>query len=365
MKPVLWSAILFLISASVFAKNPNVKIPESYELDQSAIVQTGKHPRVYYTRAFGELEAADVATGKSLWHTKKAAVPLLARGAMLLVQLPAVNGKTGCSLAILDAWSGEILKKVAEPDGKPIGCVGEGINGSFHLSAFTKDGHDYLVYVNKWWPTPGGAYMPDRKYAPGSFGETRGAFEVDWDNAKLISFPGDIPDGSPKFTQNPKGGYYSEPFEVGKVKVQTSMEMKGNQYQLILRRWKGEETLPELKLADPPWNSCGIVISADQRNVLGVFQIPNKIDPFLYDVNIYSTENGKKISHLAAKSWPARAQLCGSKLVAYFPWRVFVLDIASGKEVWTKNVKDFTYRGPYPPAARPPISAQPEKPGDK
>jgi hypothetical protein len=51
--------------------------------------------------------------------------------------------------------------------------------------------------------------------------------------------------------------------------------------------------------------------------------------------------------------------------VCYSPWRVFVLDIASGKELWTKNVKDYRYHGSYPPSAHPPINAQPEKPGDK
>jgi hypothetical protein len=268
----------------------------------------------------------------------------------------------GCRLAVLNARSGKILKMLDEPDSKPVGCVGEGINGSFHLRTVTRDGRDYLIAVKKWWPTPGGAYMPNRVYPPGSSGETKEFFRVDLDQAKLTPAPDEIPDPTLKIIQNPKGGYYSEPFEVDGIKAQTSMEVVETKFQLLLRRWKGEEALPDTKLADPPWNSCGIVVSADRLNVLGVFQIPGKSDPFLYDVNLFSTLTGEKLAHTAAKSWPAAAQVCGKQLVCYFPWRVFVLDIASGKELWTKNVKDFTYRGPYPPAAHPAMSAQPEKP---
>jgi len=76
----------FFDISSPFAKDLMVKIPESTNLINCAIVQTGETPRVYFTRPSGEIEAVDVVTGKSLWHTKKATIPLLARDNQLLAQ---------------------------------------------------------------------------------------------------------------------------------------------------------------------------------------------------------------------------------------------------------------------------------------
>lgn len=127
---------------------------------------------------------------------------------------------------------------------------------------------------------------------------------------------------------------------------------------LVLRRWKNTESLPEVRLGEPPWNNCGIVVCGDRRNVLGVWQNPEKKDPFTYHIGIYSTATGEKAGELDATSWPSTAQVCGNFLVCYFPTRVFVMNLTTGKEVWSQLLKDFTYHGPYPPSARPPTRPQ-------
>jgi hypothetical protein len=182
--------------------------------------------------------------------------------------------------------------------------------------------------------------------------------EVDFAHEKLSAVIGEVPDTHLKTQQGTGSDYHTERFMVDGITAQAFKKMVKNQAQLILRRWRGSEALPDVKLGEPPWNSCGVVICGDRRHVLGVYQIPDKTNPFLYHIALYSTVTGEKKGEMDATSWPSVAQVCGNFLVCYFPWRVFVMDIKIGKEVWTKPVKDLTYRGPYPPSARPPIKPQ-------
>ncbi|HJT24574.1 MAG TPA: hypothetical protein VJ873_08350, partial [bacterium] len=149
------------------------------------------------------------------------------------------------------------------------------------------------------------------------------------------------------------GGYSTEPFKVDDITAQVEMQMINGKDLLVLRRWNGTDSLPEVRLGEPPWNSCGVVVCGDRRNVLGVWQVPEKKDPFLYHLNIFSTATGEKTAEVNATSWPSTAQLCGNYLVGYFPNRVFAINITTGKEVWSQLIKDLMYHGPYPPSAAP------------
>jgi hypothetical protein len=247
----------------------------------------------------------------------------------------------------------------------PEDCAGEGINASFDEEGYTQNGHDYLIWIKKWWPTPGGANKgSDYYYPPGSSGTKQGGFEIDLLKSETLPLSGTFPVMTLRTQSNPWGGYSIEPFKVDDVTAQAAMEMRDNQLHLILRRWKGSESLPEVGLGDPPWNSCGVLICGDRRNVLGAWQNPDKKDPFTYHIGLFSTVTGEKISEMDATSWPSSAQLCGNYLVCYFPTRVFVMDISKGKEVWTQPIKDLTYRGPYPPTAKSPMTKpkQPDEP---
>jgi hypothetical protein len=348
-------ALLLILTGRAWAETPAAPLtPGSYRLEQCVIVQPGSRPVVYYTRPDGQVEAIEVSNGKVLWHTGKASFPLLARGRRLLALLPASAGKIGYDLAILDPRSGQVRKRLPAP-GEPIpGCPGDGLSGTFRLEAVTQDGRDCLVWTKTWHPTPGGAYRgPDYVYPPGSSGSKQGLYVVDLENEQILPPAGTYPSLSLRGQTNPWGGYSIEPFEVDGITSQVAMEMVNNHPHLLLRRWKDAEALPEVSLGEPPWNSCGVVVCADHRYVLGVWQVPEKHDPFLYHVGVFSSSTGEKKAEVDAASWPSTAQVFGNVLVAYFPSRVFGIDLSTGKEIWTKTVKDLTYRGPYPPSAAP------------
>lgn len=357
-------ALLLMVASCAWAETPTATplTAGSYRLEQCVITQPGSHPAVYYTRADGQVEAVEVSTGKVLWHTGKAAFPLMARGRKLLALLPAVTGQNGYGLAILDTRSGQVRKKLPTPGDTILGIPGDGLSGTFRLEAVTQDGRDCLVWTQTWHPTPGGAYRgPDYVYPPGSSGSKQGLFIVDLENEQILPPAGTYPALSLRSQTNPWGGYSIEPFPVDGVTAQVVMEMVSNHPHLLLRRWKDAETLPEVSLGEPPWNSCGVEVCADHRYVLGVWQVPETKDPFFYHVRVFSSSTGEKTAEVDATSWPTAAQVFGNVLVAYFPTRVFGIDLKTGKEIWTKTTKDLTYRGPYPPSA-PPKAVHPQDP---
>jgi len=336
--------------------------PESYTLSQCAIVQTGDQPRVYLTSESGRLEAVEVPSGRTIWRTAKAAFPLMARGTRVLVSMPpAAKGNGGCGLAILDARSGAFLGAVPWPLAGSPGCVGEGISGSSHTSGFALEGRDYVRWESKWWPTPGGAYRgPHDSYPPGSYGEVHGVAEVDLLHAAVSPAASELMDSLPMLSSRTAGSAFTATFMVDGVAIQAARTMAGNRVHLLLHRWKDGAPLPEISLGDPPWNSSGFQVTADRRHVLGVWQVPGAANPIRYHTEIYAATTGARVGVIEPTSWPVVSQLCGAILVAYVPSRVFAFELASGREVWSRTVKDLTYRGPYPPSARPPAKGSPE-----
>ena len=283
---------------------------------------------------------------------------LLAREDRLLGVLPAVaRGKTGCGAAIIEGRTGRILSGIPWPGDKPIGCVGESINNSFHLEGYTAGGSDYLRWTKKWGPKPGGAYRPKCTPAPGSTGESHGAFLVDLPHGTLEEVAGEAPDPALGMIQGPGVDFRTERFPVDGLTVEAAKEVTGITVRLTLRRWRGSEALPEVRLGEPRSSSCGFVVSADRRHVLAVSQVPGNKRPILYHVEIRAAVTGEGIGEFDATRWPAVCQVCGSDLVAYSPWRVFAVRISTGREIWSRPVKDLSYRGPYPPMRRP--SARP------
>jgi hypothetical protein len=67
---------------------------ESYAISQSALVQVGDSPRLYLARPDSGLEALDLRSGRLVWRTKQAALPIMVREDASLRSCPCHPGKT-------------------------------------------------------------------------------------------------------------------------------------------------------------------------------------------------------------------------------------------------------------------------------
>ncbi len=329
--------------ASVGAAVPQgQRQPESYALAQCAVVQLGTAPRLYLTRPAGEVEAVDLGSGSVLWHTTHAAFPLMARGGRLLALLPAVSGRPGFRLGVLDARSGAILLRFPSW-GTGSGSVGEGLGSSSIMEGLSTNGRDYVVW-RRWWQRVSGKPQPTEIHLDSS------AAEVNLLRGTLIPVSRGFPARSLRLRSDP---IRPEPFEVAGITAVAATEQRGERFRIVLRRKRGEETLPDVVLCEPDVHDAFVdalvAVSADRRHVLGACQDSSTTPRYSYDIVVHSTVTGERVGHLISKGWPLSSVVWNGRLVYYFPERVDVGDLSTGRMLLERPLRDLSYRGEYPP----------------
>ena len=346
-KQLVFIAVLFLFFTPAHASGGQ---PGSYMLDQCVAVQTD--PAIVYISApEGYVAALEAGTGRLIWKSGKISCVLLARGRRLLGVASQNDKKHRCMLAVIDRVTGKIISYIKGPGAYSPNCIGDSINSGYKLSAFSMNGRDYLKSAYSWHPISGGAYRgPEYKNPPGSSGSSLASWEVVLSPPGITATSADLAGAEINMLTNPGGGYHSETFTVDGITAETDMSLNtGTSYNLILKRWKDGEALTDITMADSPWNSAGTAISLDRRHALAVYQLQQSLNPILYRVNVFSVVTGKKISSFDAKNWPLRSVVAGNILISYFPWVAFATDLGTGREIWSRPVRDLQYRGPYPP----------------
>ena len=361
--PAIFLLLGFIPLARVWGDAPVVKPesgPNSFELNQCAIVQGEDRPRVYLAAPSGELEALDAATGKVIWHTLKASLPFLCRGNRLLAYAPeGAKGETRCRVEILDADTGRVLKKFKFPE-PLVGPIEKPypyklINDSFYMEGVSEGGHDYLVWTKQWMfrilARMAGHIKRDNRFSS----KKQGVFEADLLNLRVSPYDGPLPGTGITSMPNPVPweGYVYGPFEVDGITFKVgnhyeyTKKVGGNLYgqegEVLLQRWKGKESLPDVRL-----DLGGVVVCGDRQHFLWL----NTKDRSTCYVGLYSTVTGEKIAGVNATSLPFAAQVCGNFLVCYTDYkdnsgllgpRVFVMDITTGTEVWARSLREKVF----------------------
>lgn len=338
LKPVL--LVLCLASAGSAAPQGR-REAESFALAQCAVVQLGAAARLYLTRPSEDVAAVDLRTGALLWHTTQAAFPLMARGSRLLALLPPVPSQPGWRLGVLDARSGTVLLRF--PAWGTGGSVGEGMGSFTSLDARSAQGRDYVVWRSHWSRVSGVRTLAQPVH------RDSGMAEVDLVRGTLTPVSEELPDRSLRFVSDPQGGKQSEPFDVGGVTVVAATEQLGQRLRIVLRRRRGEDTLPDVVVCEPAFNSAGVLVSADRRHVLGACQQSYATDRYRYEVVVHSTITGERVGHAVTQGWPVSAVVSHGRLVYFSPDRVGAADLATGRAVFEQPLRSLAYRGSYPP----------------
>jgi hypothetical protein len=338
------ASIILLWSVLTVADTP--AYAESFSLSQCAVVQLGAAPRLFIALPSNELAGIDVRTGRLLWRTAKAAFPLLARGNRILALLPPVAGKPGWLFGVLDARSGAVLARFP-PWGQGSGTVGEGMGTSMGLEGVSQGGHDYVAWRSRSQPMSG---------VPGNYPiyVDSGAAQVDLTRATLIPTPKRIPSRYLAVHVDHPAGYHTDLFAVDDITAVAARKYVNPGFQLLLRRWRGGNALPDVVVLGSAQNSDAISVSADRRNVLGIVQDPAATPRFHYNIVVFSTITGRLVGRLVSELYPAGFVVWGHRLIYFFPDRVAIGDLATAQPLYQWALRDLNYRGPYPPAVRRP-----------
>ncbi|HEX4601129.1 MAG TPA: hypothetical protein VH116_07040 [Gemmatimonadales bacterium] len=325
-------------------------------LGVGVIVSFGTTPTLYVASPSGGVDAVAVTTDSVLWHNDEASVPLLARGdRVLALAYPSSEHHTS-RLAFLDADSGKVVAELPTlevPGWGPLNYVGEGNKAWFALEGISQNGHDFLRWRHRARDVRG--YTPPNPPRPvsGPEPEDTGTVEAILARATLSPTTEHLASQHLQTARDAKGGYRWGPFETGGVRVTLAKLVHQKAITLLMRRTRGGKALADVVIARPPWNSCDLGSSVDRRYVLGVYQIPGRRDPFLYDVTVYAAASGKRVGHIATDAYPATFVVWHHQLLSYFPNHVTLVELESGKKRLDRPVR---YLGSYetPPAgARP------------
>lgn len=177
----------------------------------------------------------------------------------------------------------------AQSWGKGSGTVGDELGSSSIMEAVSANGRDYVVW-RLWWQRVSPIPHPTEVHQDSS------AVEVDVVRGTLIPVSRSFPARSLRLVSDPLN--QQEPFEVAGITGVAATEYRGQRFGIVLRRKRGEETLPDVVLCEPPFNSAAMAVSADRRHALGACQDSSTTPRYSYDLVVHSTVTGERVGHL-------------------------------------------------------------------
>ena len=275
----------------------------------------------------------------------------MVRGERLLALMPVPRATFGWRLAVLSARSGSLLSRLPKwgQEGWE-GTVGGGMGSMTTMWGVAKDGRDFVVWQQRVTPVSGARLTIPR---PG-YTKT-GAAQVDLARGTLVPVNEEFPNTDLPVQMDRRGGYSVGPFEAEGLTVQAVVQRDAQTMRIVLRRARGASTLPDVELCHVPWNSAGVSVSVDRRDVVGACQERSRAGTvrYWYDLVVHATLTGERVGHVQSEAFPGSWLLWKDKLVFYVPERVVVMDLSRGKKLLERPLRTMQYMGPYPPRAVP------------
>ncbi|HKV09344.1 MAG TPA: hypothetical protein VJ725_14470 [Thermoanaerobaculia bacterium] len=284
----------------------------------------------YVASPQGGIDAVQLSTGNVMWKTRDAAKPLLVKDGALLAQgRPGANGEL--SLVALDTRQGTARSRVevALSSGVRANLM-DGPTQSFRAEAFvaadksvvvtwTADDRAFQGIV----PAPEDGLAPAKSAAVVAGGPRRGAVQVDMAKGRAVPM-------AYEKAQGLLGSALTVRTEAIRVRGlgTTTRELPSLDGQHVLKSEKN----PEGGL----WTPYRWTVTNKAGRVIGTANAPVSLTPFVV--------SGSRIFYVAMPS--IRRE--GDKTVRQ-PLRLVSMDLLSGNDVWTSEVVDSNYRGPFPP----------------
>lgn len=284
----------------------------------------------YVSSPQGGIDAIQLSTGNVMWKTRDAAKPLLIKNGALLAQgRPGANGEL--SLVTLDTRQGAARSRVevALPSGVRANVL-DGPSQSFRAEAFMAADKSVVVTwsaedrsLQGMVPAPEDGLAPEKSAAVAASGPRRGAVQVDMAQGRAVPM-------AYEKAQGLRGSALAVRAEGIRVRGlgTTTRELTSLDGQHVLK----SERSPEGGL----WTPYRWTVTDKAGRVIGTANAPVSLTPFVV--------SGSRILYVAMPS--VRKE--GDKRVEQ-PLRLVSMDLLSGTDVWTSEVVDSSYRGPFPP----------------
>jgi len=308
---------------------PLAKSPDQFELSSGVIVDQLRG-RLYAMNPDDGIHAFSILDGSVLWTTKDAAKPIGLVSGRLICQSDSFGSVNDVTIVVLEPETGKkIISNSASLPKDVVPSVTENRKGNFVASADSFNGSpvvswQFVSRAQQGLPPRTKATLPGSGVAAdvGPAEPEKGAFRIDLATGQISPVPAaDVPALQPLKSEN--APTYAKVFAA-----------TGRRY-----------------------------LSADGRSVLVIERSHEKSEAGSYTLTIFDSMTGTRLGTFKSAVPIVRFFVAGSRIIyessRHFerkstglveePRRVIAFDLASGRDVWSVNLRNTEYVGPYPP----------------
>lgn len=332
--------LLALVAAPLSAaEGPH---PDRFELREGVVVERGAD-RLFLMAPDGALEALDLSTGEPDWRSTEAALPLVLGRSGLLAMAESTAPGRELELVTLDPSSGDVRSQGRFELPAPVSArIDDALGLRFHLRAASpsepgSDGADTLLAWQYSQERVSGMPLPEQAGSEG------------------LSLAGRLSVAVPSSgTPAPGKGVLeiSALPGAGKAEARPDIELRGDQRLEVSGGEKarqflsvdGEHVLVSIRIELPESAEPGQLMMERYRWTLyersgvrlGSASSPVSYAPFF-------VAGGRVVHEVRPMGWVEGEKRIENGL------RLRSVDLGSGVEMWTRDLRDTTYRGPFPP----------------
>ena len=342
--PILCFLLLFSLTA----------LAESAELRRGVIVDEAAGA-AYLGAPAGGIEAVDLASGRSIWTSTDAALPLALLDGLLIAQAEEVPAASRLRIIVFDVQAGNrkrIEPSIALPE-DVYALVADDLTRSFRATV-ERDGNGLLVSWTFKEKAEEGMARVRGEHVPARI--VSGAAHVDLATGRAIAVPARRvgANAMPKTDARWRAGNFLATIEGG----------RGG--PLTLKRWDAVTgaALPDRELSK---KAVAALSSADRTEVLASERVgAGGPDDPEYRWSIFSVSTGERLGEIRRDTSASPFLLWNGTLVFEAPshgyrtsggtWideplKIRGVRLSTGVPLWDRAIRDLRYRGTRPPAA--------------
>ena len=325
-----------------------------FHLHRDTIVDPGSGV-AYTARPNQTIEAFDLTTGRTIWTSTEAALPIGLAGTFLIGQ---IDGPAGhLEIRVLDAATGRKLSSATIP--LPFGAtasVGDGLGAQFRATAQRDDSFVRVSWTSSW------------TFVSGAFSDDPVPPVIFVGSALIDPATGNVY----RVDSGPASNLPSQPFEPLEAGGVSASLAGGHDGPLTLKRTDIATgvPLPDILLSARALEAFGSVELVVETVKQATFSDPG------YRWLIFKTDTGERVTDLRSDlayvpffvfggslivEWPPYGHLVSGVWVNV-PLQIYGLQLATADVKWNLEIRDTNYNGPYPPVsfgpAPPPATTQ-------
>lgn len=335
---VAWAACLCLCPFTFSVPMAAQQSPAgAVELRPGVVIDAAREI-AYVMDPKGGIDAVRLARGQLVWHSNEAARPLSATGGLLLAQAEVPNAGNELQLRTLDANTGRMRRAMTHllPGGTRATVVGT-VEGTFLVQATATGTEATLLWEFEARPLQG--VKP-------------GALDIDAPEDERAVAPLQQQHLQPRATIEPASG-------VVRVELRSGRTSAAPQDQKVSLVARALEAAPEMRIAAITGQQF---VSADGRHVLASERIGDDSVWDKYQWTILERATGRRVGAITDYRSYAPFMVVGD--VIYYetgplerrtdagmvsePLRLRAVNLSTSAVVWTRDIRDTTYRGPFP-----------------